>query len=60
MGIHCKNWRIARADGEAIMRVVGEGVVRASGEAIMEVVGEGVVRAAGEHSYLMCTILLNI
>ena len=60
MGRHCKNWSIARAAGEATMRVVGEGVVRVSGEAIMEVVGEGVVRAAGEHRYLMCTILLNI
>ena len=60
MGRHCKNWSIARADGEAIMRVVGKGVVRAPGEAIMEVAGEGVVRAAGEHRHLMCTILLNI
>ena len=28
MGGHCKNWSIARAAGEAIMRLVGEGVVK--------------------------------
>ena len=34
MGRHCQNWSIARAAGEATMRVVGEGVVRAAGEAL--------------------------
>ena len=37
MARHCKNWSIAGAAGEAILRVVGEGVVIAAGDGVVKV-----------------------